>query len=322
MAFRTMAVLVTGAAGFVGNHTVRRLVGKGLPVRAMVRNVGKAQKRLADVADAVEIVQGDVTDRAALARLMEDVTAVIHLVAIAFEKGGRTYEEINDQGSVNIVDAANEAAVERFVFMSQNGADSTSPHRFLRSKGRAQDYVARHAPHWTALRPSSIFGPQDEFFNAIAQLVRLTPIVYPLIGGGTARFQPVSVHDVAESIIRSLEDDTTVGKALALGGPEVLTLGEIERRIIEALRTYRVLFPAPVSLLRGPVFVMEQLLPGSPVSSDLLDLLAVPNVIEDNALVNHFRIEPRPFKGEHIAYLENNTVGVALRKIFKGETIN
>lgn len=317
-----MAILVTGAAGFVGNNTVRRLAGMGRPVRAVVRDVAKAQKRLADVAGAIEVVRGDVTDREALVPMMEDVTAVIHLVAIALEKGRQTYEDVNYQGSANVVDAANRAAVERFVFMSQNGADRASPHRFLHSKGRAEDYVARHARNWTALRPSSIFGPQDEFFNSIARLVRLTPIIYPLIGGGTARFQPISVHDVTESIVRSLDDDTTVGKLLALGGPEVLTLGEIERRIIEALHTQRILFPAPVSLLRGPVLIMEHLLPGSPVSSDLLDLLAVPNVIEDNALVNHFRIEPTPFKGEHIAYLERNTVSTSLRRILKGETVN
>ncbi|MGH7575618.1 MAG: complex I NDUFA9 subunit family protein [Longimicrobiales bacterium] len=316
-----MTVLLTGAAGFVGNHAVRRLAGTGRPVRALVRNVGKAHQRLADVADKIEIVQADVTDREALAPLMEGVTTLIHLVAIALEKPGQTYETVNDQGTVNVVDAANQAGVERFIFMSQNGADSASPHRFLRSKGRAQDYVARHGRNWTALRPSSIFGPQDEFFNAIARMVRLTPVVFPLIGGGTARFQPVSVYDVTESIVRSLDDHTTFGKALDLGGPEVLTLAEIERRILAALHTHRLLFPAPVSLLRLPVLIMERILPGSPVSSDLLDLLAMPNVVEDNALVTHFGIEPTPFKGEHIAYLENNTVDVALRKIFKGETV-
>lgn len=316
-----MTILVTGAAGFVGNHTVRRLVTMGRPVRALVRNPEKARKRLADVADEIEIVQGDVTDLEALMRSMEGATAIIHLVAIALEKGGQTYEEVNYQGSINVVEAANRAGVERFIFMSQNGADSASPHRFLRSKGRAEDYVIGNARRWTALRPSSIFGPQDEFFNSIARLVRLTPVVYPLIGGGTARFQPVSVYDVTESIIRSLDDDTTISEALDLGGPEILTLAEIERRILAALHTHRLLFPAPVPLLRLPVLIMERILPGSPVSSDLLDLLAVPNVVHDNALVTHFGIEPTPFKGEHIAYLESNTVDVALRKIFKDETV-
>jgi len=317
-----MKILVTGAAGYVGNNTVRRLAEMGKPVRAMVRNVEKAKKRLADVADKVEFVQGDVTDRESLKPLMSGVSTVVHLVAIALEKSGQTYENVNYQGTVNTVDAANEADVNRFINMSQNGADSSSPFRFLKSKGRAQDYVAQYAPNWTALRPSAIFGPQDEFFNSIARLVRLTPLVYPLIGGGTATFQPVSVDDVTEAIIRSIDDDTTIGKELGLGGPEVLTLGEIERRIIQALDSRRIFFPAPVWLLRGPVFFMEKALPGAPVSTSLLDLLAVPNIVEDNALVNHFGMQPTPFDGEHISYLKNNTVGVAVRTIFKGETVN
>jgi uncharacterized protein YbjT (DUF2867 family) len=313
-----MKILVTGGAGFVGSNTVQRLVEMGKPVRVMVRSVAKAQKQLASIAGKVEIVPGDVTDRQSLPTLMQDVTTVVHLVAIALEKGEQTYERVNYEGTVNVVAAANEAGVSRFINMSQNGADSSLPYRFLKSKGMAQDYVAQHAPNWTALRPSSIFGPQDEFFNAIARLARLTPLVYPLIGGGTAEFQPVSVDDVAEAIVRSIDDDTTIGQELGLGGPEQLTLGEIERRILKTMNMRRLLFPAPTWLLRPAVFVMEKSLPGSPVTTSLLDLLAVPNVIANNALVNHFQMEPIPFHGEHIAYLKDNTFSVSVNKIFRG----
>jgi uncharacterized protein YbjT (DUF2867 family) len=314
-----MKILVTGAAGFVGNNTIRRLVEMGTPIRAMVRNVSKAESRLGELKDKIEIVQGDVTDRQTLKAAMQDVTTVVHLVAIALEKGGQSYEQINYQGTVNVVDTALEAGVSRFIHMSQNGADSSLPYRFLRSKGLAEEYVADNAPGWTALRPSSIFGPQDEFFNAIARLARLTPLVYPLIGGGEAKFQPVSVKDVAEAIARAIDDETTMGRQLELGGPERLTMGEIERRILKRLQMRRILFPAPLWLLRAPVFLMERLLPGAPVSSSLLELLAVPNVVEDNALVNHFEIEPIPFQGEHIDYLKQNTFGVSARSILTGE---
>jgi uncharacterized protein YbjT (DUF2867 family) len=313
-----MTVLVTGAAGFVGHNTVRRLVEEGRPVRAMVRNPAKGRARLGDIADQVDIVQADVADRDALVAAMEGVGAVVHLVAIALEKGGQTYEEVNHQGTVNVVDAATAVGVERFVFMSQNGADASLPYRFLRSKGLAQDHVEAHARNWTVLRPSSIFGPDDEFFNSIARLVRLTPIAFPLIGGGDAEFQPVSVHDVAEAIVRSLDDDGTVGRRLGLGGPEVLTLGEIERRILRTLDARRVLVPAPTWLLRGPVFLMERLLPGSPVTSELLDLLALPNVVPDNAVVEHFGIAPRAFAGADIEYLREATVGEAIRSLLGG----
>jgi nucleoside-diphosphate-sugar epimerase len=313
-----MKILVTGGAGFVGSNTVQRLVEMGKPVRVMVRSVAKAQKQLAGIADRIEFVSGDVTDRQSLPPLMKDITTVVHLVAIALEKGEQTYERVNYEGTINVVDAANQAGVSRFINMSQNGADSSLPYRFLKSKGMAQDYVAQHATNWTALRPSSIFGPQDEFFNAIARLAKLTPLVYPLIGGGTAEFQPVSVNDVAEAIVRSIDDDTTIGQELGLGGPEQLTLGEIERRILKTMNMRRLLFPAPTWLLRVPVFVMEKTLPGSPVTISLLDLLAVPNVIANNALVNHFHMEPIPFHGEHITYLKDNTFSVSVNKIFRG----
>jgi len=317
-----MAILVTGAAGYVGNNTVRRLVELGKPVKAMVRDAEKAGARLRDVADKIEIISGDVTDRASMATAMKDVTAVIHLVAIPMERGAATYEEINYQGTINVADAAVQAGVERFINMCQNGATPDHFSRFLRSKGRAQQYVASTSLKWTAVRPSVIFGPQDEFFNAFARLIRLTPIVFPLIGGGTALFQPVSVFDVVETMVRSLDDDATIGREFALGGPEVLNLGEIEKRVLAAMGESRIMINTPVGLLRPAVFVMEKTLPGAPVNLSLLELLGTPNTVQDNALVSYFNITPRAFSGDNIAYLKDATAGSALTRFFTGKAVN
>lgn len=314
-----MTVLVTGANGYVGNNIIPKLVERGYKVRAQVRDLKKTDMRLGEYKDRIEIVQADVTQRETLAPIMEGVDAVIHLVAIAIEKGGATYEEVNYQGTINVVDTAEAAGVRRFINMSQNGASSALPYRFLKSKGKAQEYVAASGMDWTALRPSAIFGEQDEFFNTFARLVQLTPIIFPLIGGGKAEFQPVSVLDVAEAAVRCLEDDSTIGKELVLGGPEVLTLGEIEKRVIEAMGTSRLMISVPVGLLRPAVFVMEKVLAGSPVTTSLLDLLAVPNTVPDNALVNHFGMEPIPFKGENLAYLKNANISDTLRQFFTGQ---
>jgi NADH dehydrogenase len=317
-----MTILVTGANGYVGNNTVRRLVELGKPVRALVRDTEKTRKRLGELEGKIEIVQGDVGDREGLQRAMQGITAVIHLVAIALEKGKQTYEEVNYQGTINVVDAARAVGVRRFVNMSQNGASSASPYRFLKSKGRAQEYVASSGLLWTAVRPSAIFGPQDEFFNSLARLMQITPIFFPMIGRGKALFQPVSVYDVVEAMVRSLDDDNTIGKEFELGGPDVLSLGEIEKRISAVVGGPRVFFPAPTWLLRAPVFIMEKTLPGTPVNSSLLDLLAVPNTVKDNALVSYFKIQPRAFSGANIAYLRDNNVGDTLRKFFRNATIN
>ncbi len=311
-------VLVTGANGYVGNNIVPKLLDKGHNVRAQVRDMAKADMRLSDYKDKIEFVTGDVRDRQQMEAIMDGVDVVIHLVAIAIEKGGATYEEVNYQGTIHVVDAAEKAGVRRFINMSQNGADSSLPYRFLKSKGKAQEYVASSKLDWTAMRPSAIFGPQDEFFNSIARLVQLTPGVFPLIGGGEAEFQPVSVLDVAEATVRAVDDEGTIGQELGLGGPEVLTLGEIESRILEALNAKRVMVPAPVGLLRPAVVVMQSVLPGSPVTTSLLDLLAVPNTVPDNALVNYFGMEPIPFKGEHTHYLRENEIGATLNQFFTG----
>lgn len=317
-----MSILVTGAAGFVGNNVVEKLVEKGHSVRAVVRSLDKAKLRLGKFGDKVEVVQADVRQRGDWERLMRGVSAVVHTVAISMEKGGMTYDEVNYQGTINVVDAAEKMGVRRFVFISQNGADSSLPYRFLASKGKAQNYVQQSGLAWTSLRPSAIFGRQDEFFNTFARLVRLTPLIFPLVGGGKAEFQPVSVLDVAKATVRSLEDDGTIGKAFDLGGPEPLTLGEIEKRVIKALDTSRLLFPAPVVLLRPAVVVMQALLPGSPVNTSLLELLAVPNTVKHNGLVEYFKISPIPFSGEHIAYLKEATATGALKKFFTNATVN
>ncbi len=317
-----MTILVTGAAGYLGNQTVKKLAALGRPARALARKRAKAALRLADVAERVEIVEGDVTRPESLAPAMRDVSAVIHYVAIAMEKGGQTYESVNYQGTVNVLKAAKSAGVTRFINMSQNGASSQLPYRFLASKGRAQEYVAASDMRWTALRPSAIFGPQDEFFNTFARLLKITPLVFPLIGGGKAEFQPVSVYDVVEAVVRCLDDDSTIGAELALGGPEALTLGEIERRVMAAMNARRLLVPAPVDLLRPAVRLMQALLPGSPVSTSLLDLLAVANTVPDNALVNHFGMAPIPFAGEHIQYLNDHSLGDIFAKFLRNATVN
>ncbi len=317
-----MTILVTGAAGFLGNLLVKRLVADEQPVRALVHSPAKAKIRLGEIASHIEIVPGDVTRADSLDAAMRGARAVIHTVAIALEKGGRTYESVNYEGTLNVLRAAEAAGVQRFINISQNGAKADLPYRFLASKGRAQAAVAASTLAWTALRPSAIFGAQDEFFNTFARLLKVTPLVFPLIDGGKAEFQPVSAHDVVEAALRCLDDDSTIGAELALGGPEVLTLGEIERRVLDATGSMRLLVPVPASLLRPVVALMQRLLPGSPVNTSLLELLAVPNIVPDNALVARFGLSPIPFAGEHIVYLRENTLGDTLAKFFGDATVN
>ncbi|PYO06424.1 MAG: hypothetical protein DMD30_12595 [Gemmatimonadetes bacterium] len=202
-------VLVTGANGLVGIHTCRELSKNGWQVRALVRDPAKAAMALGQL--PVEFRVGDVRDATALRSSLNGCGAVVHLAAIAIEKKGETYQESNTAATERLISAARAENVQRVIFMSQNGADRRSPYPFLHSKGVAQDSIKTSGLRWTVLRPSVIFGPEDQFVNVLGRLIRLTPKIFPLPGGGTARFQPIAVDDRARgaSVTRQKGDSSS-----------------------------------------------------------------------------------------------------------------
>jgi uncharacterized protein YbjT (DUF2867 family) len=293
-------IVVTGASGYVGSHTVKRLVQAGQKVRALVRNRQRAEQEGRLQGLPIEWFSADVTRLDTLAPAFQGASAVIHTVAIAIEKGGGSYEAINYQGTVNVVDAAKTAGVKRLINVSQLGAAASLPYRFLASKGKAQEYVASSSLDWTAFRPSVIWGEEDEFANTFARLVPLTPFIFPIIGDQKSRFQPVWVDDVVTCILKALDDPQTIRKEYELGGPEILTLEEIERRTLQAVEAKRVMVHLPMPLIKVMVAMLEAVLPSPPVTRSLLELLAVSNVPAANA-IRQFVPDPRPFTAENAA---------------------
>jgi uncharacterized protein YbjT (DUF2867 family) len=309
-------LLVTGASGYVGSHIVKRLAESGPQVRAMVRNRSwaEAEGRLAGL--KIDWVEGDVTKPETLKAAMQGVDTVIHTVAIAIEKGGRKYETINTQGTVNVVDAAKAAGVKRFINLSQLGADSKLPYRFLASKGRAQEYVAASGLAWTAFRPSVVWGPEDEFANSFAKLLPISPLIYPIIGNGKAAFQSIWVEDLVTAIVKSIDDASLIGQDMEVAGPEVLTIEEIERRTLKAKDAHRLMVRTPIFALRIIVGLMGIVLPAPPVTNSLIDLLAVNNTAPNNMLTK-FVAEPKAFTVENIApYMRQFKFGATLRQFF------
>ncbi|MGI9089965.1 MAG: complex I NDUFA9 subunit family protein [Gemmatimonadaceae bacterium] len=307
-------VAVTGASGFIGTHLCRALIQMGWSIRALVHNPVKAATRLAHL--PVDIRAGDIRDADFVRSALDGATAVVHLAAVAIERGDLTYEGINAAATRTVLDAATLAGVKRFVHMSQNGSDSRSPFRFLRSKGEAQDMVVASALRWTVLRPSVIFGPEDEFANVIARLVRLTPVVLPLPDDGRAIFQPIFVDDVARVIVKALQDDSTIAQIYPLGGPVPLTLYQMAERILIAMRADRKIVGVPITLVKPAVAALERVLPNPPVTTGLLDLLSVDNAVPDNTIASVFGVQPTPFAPEELLYLRRITVRSAIDSLF------
>lgn len=308
-------VLVTGAAGMVGIHTCQELSKNGWQVRALIRDPAKAAMALGQL--PVEFRVGDVRDATTLRSSLSGCGAVIHLAAIAIEKKGESYRESNTAATERLISAARGENVHRVIFMSQNGADSRSPYPFLRSKGVAQDSIKTSGLRWTVLRPSVIFGPEDQFVNVLGRLIRLTPKIFPLPGGGSARFQPIAADDVARVVRLSLEKKETVHQSYDLGGAVPLTLYQMTERILIAMGIHRKLIPVPVKALRPIVAIAQRLLPNPPVTLSLLDLLALDNTVANNALTEHFKVVPIPFAADELQYLRRITTRNAFRSLFE-----
>ena len=311
---RGRRVVVTGAAGFVGTHACRALANDGWKVLALVRNPAKAAERLGHL--PVEIRVGDLLDAPYLRSSLDGASAVVHLAAVAIERDGDSYQSANVDSTRAVLDAAAAARVTRIVHMSQNGSDSKSPFRFLKSKGEAQDLVTSSSLEWTILRPSVIFGPEDAFVNVLARIVRITPFVLPLPGNGKSRFQPIAVEDVAAVVARSLADGSTRNAMFPLGGPAALTLRDMAERILVAMGTRRQIVGIPTAAMRPFVSVLGRVLPKPPVTTELLDTLAIDNTVPDNTITTAFGIHPVPFAPEELLYLRRITAGGALRSLF------
>jgi NADH dehydrogenase len=281
----------------------------------MIRDPAKAAMALGQL--PVEFRIGDVRDASSLRSSLTGCGAAVHLAAIAIESKNEKYGDSNTAATERLISAARAENVDRIIFMSQNGADSRSPYPFLHSKGVAQDSVKTSGLRWTVLRPSVIFGPEDQFVNVLGRLIRLTPKIFPLPGGGTARFQPISVDDVARVVRLSLEKKETVNQVYNLGGAVPLTLREMTERIMTAMKTDRMLVGVPVKVLRPLVALAERLLPNPPVTSGLLDLLALDNTVAHNALTEYFKVVPIPFAADELQYLRRITAKNAFRSLFE-----
>jgi NADH dehydrogenase len=273
---------IFGGSGFIGRYIVQRLARRGWILRIAVRRPDSALflKPLGDVGHIVPMA-ANIRDDASVAAAVAGVDHVINLVGILYEGGPQRFAAVHAEGARRVAAAAKAAGVKRLLQMSALGADASSPSLYARSKAEGEALVRAQFPEAVILRPSVVFGPEDDFFNRFAEMARFSPLL-PLIGGGKTRFQPVYVGDVADAAVAILDrpEDapfTPAGKTYELAGPRIFTFKELMELLLAEIGRKRILMPVPWGIARLQAALLG-LLPRPPLTTDQLKLLQRDNI--------------------------------------------
>jgi uncharacterized protein YbjT (DUF2867 family) len=296
-------ICIFGGGGFVGRYVAQALLERGARLRIAERNIKNAMhiKPLGNLGQT-QFVSADVTRGDSVTRAVRGCDAVVHLVGVL--KGD--FERVHVEGARNVAEAAAAAGCRSLLHLSAIGADSDSPSRYGRSKGDGEKAVLQAFPDAIILRPSIIFGREDQFINRFAGMIAMLPVV-PIIGGDT-RFQPIFVGDVADVAARALsQPELYAGQTFELGGPEILSMGDINRRIARMTGRDRTFVDVPdvaaslMARVLGP-------LPGAPITADQYRMLQKDNVVATGAKgIDAFGVSPTPLAAVAPGWMEKYT---------------
>jgi uncharacterized protein YbjT (DUF2867 family) len=274
-------VTVFGGSGFLGRHVVRALAKLGYRIRVAVRRPELAGflQPLGRVGQ-IHAVQANLRYPASVEAAARDADVVVNLVGILFERGPQRFDAVQAAGAEAVARAA--AAVgARMVHVSAIAADEQSPSHYARSKAQGEKLVLAAAPSAVILRPSVVFGPEDDFFNKFAAIARLSPAL-PLVGGGHTLFQPVFAGDVASAVVAAIEDRGKQGHIYELGGPEVRSFKELMQFMLATIDRRRLLLPIPFGLAKLQAAFL-QFMPKPLLTPDQVELLRRDAIVSEGA---------------------------------------
>jgi NADH dehydrogenase len=319
MATRSVAT-VFGGSGFIGRYVVKRLARKGFVVRIAVRDPEAALflKPMGAVGQVVPLY-ASVTNEATVQRAVEGADVVVNAVGILAERRSGDFQRIHADGPALIGRHAMAAGVGRLVHLSAIGADPRSSSRYGASKATGEAMLRDAFSEPTILRPSLVFGPEDQLFNRFAGLARLLPFM-PVICGNT-RFQPVYVGDVADAVIAALARPDAAGAVYELGGPRVWQMHELLTYILKATGRHRRMVGIPMGLARLQAWFMEWV-PGKPLTRDQLLMLQTDNIARaDVPGLNELGIVPTPVELIVPSYLRRFQPGGGRRRVLPDEQV-
>ncbi|MEO1330344.1 MAG: complex I NDUFA9 subunit family protein [Pseudomonadota bacterium] len=283
-----LAVLI-GGSGFIGRYAAQAFARADWRVRVAVRRPNEAiDVRTYGAVGQVEPVQANIRDDASIARAVAGADVVVNLVGVLAEIGAQSFDAVQAEGAERVARLAKAAGVPRYVHISAIGADADAASDYARTKAEGEAGVRRHYPDAVILRPSIVFGAEDQFFNRFAGMARVSPFL-PVVGAAT-RFQPVYVGDVAQAVLAAATRDDAQGRTFELGGPRAYTFSELMRLMLGAIHRKRILLPLPFWLARIQAWFLDfipwvtfGLMPNGLLTGDQVKLLAKDNVVADGA---------------------------------------
>jgi uncharacterized protein YbjT (DUF2867 family) len=274
-------VAVFGGSGFLGRHVVRALAKRGYRVRVAVRRpelAGHLQPM--GRVGQIHAVQANLRYPDSVAAAVRDADVVINLVGILFERGRQRFDAVMTDGAETVARAA-QAVSAPLIHVSAIGADEKSASHYARAKAEGERLVLAADQAAIIVRPSIVFGPEDDFFNRFAALARIAPAL-PLVGGGLTRMQPVFAGDVGEAIARAVDGKLRPGFVYELGGPDVRTFKELMQFVLATTQRRRLLIPVPFAVMKLQALAL-QFLPKPPITPDQVELLKRDNVVREDA---------------------------------------
>lgn len=288
-----MRIVVAGGTGFLGRHISRALMDDGHQVTVLTR----APDKLSNIPEleGAAGARADVTEPRSLEDALSGAQGVVGAVQfpnypMELPRKGLTFDRFDRQGTENLLAAARDAGIERYVYVSGAGADPASPQTWYRAKGGAEAAVERSGLAYSILRPSWAYGPEDRALNRFAAISRFSPVV-PRLGVRRQRIQPVFVGDIALTVHRIFEEPDAWGRTFEIGGPDVLTMEEIIRTMLDVLGRRRLIVPVPTILAKLGTAPLT-LLPTPPMTPGGIEFAVQDGLVDTTDLEKVLGIHP------------------------------